>query len=321
VSSGFAELARFARTGLAGGQRALLAHLVRVEGSHYRRAGARAVIAEDGASAGAISAGCLEADLALRIPELHRQKSPAFVEYDLRADDDSAWGLGLGCGGRLTIRLASVDEDVARELERIAHALSEGRVVRVETELPGGKTCVEDIEPPLSLIVCGSGPDAAALAAQALLVGWTVRAFAVRIGAAAGSRFRGLGVPLAAPGEIPRVAKRRRTAAVVMTHNFADDLEMLSRLSGIPLAYLGVLGPRERTRRLANALRLEGIALEALHAPAGLDIGAETPEEIAVAIAAEVHARVAGRTGGFLRDRPGAIHAPDPGPAVTADCR
>lgn len=322
-AGGFAELARFARAALARGQRAALAHLVRVEGSHYRRAGARAVIVEDGGSAGAISAGCLEADLALRIPELHRQKAAAaFVQYDLTADDDSAWGLGLGCGGRLTIRLAPVGEQVVRELERIAEMLSTGRAARVETELPGGETYVEEIEPLVSLLICGAGPDAAALARQALLVGWTVRAAAVKIGTAAERRFRDLGVPLEAPGEIPQIAIGPRTAAVVMTHGFVDDLEMLSRLAGARLAYLGLLGPRERTRRLVSALRSDGIALDALHAPAGLDIGAETPEEIALAIAAEIHARLAGRPGGFLRDRPGAIHAPDPAAAaVTAGCR
>jgi xanthine dehydrogenase accessory factor len=318
----FAELARFARAALEERRRAVLAHLVRVEGSHYRRAGARAVLAEDGGSAGAISAGCLEADLALRIPEVYRRKAAELVEYDLTADDDGAWGLGMGCGGRLTIRLSPVDDRVARELERIAGTLSAGRAARVETQLPDGDTCVEEIEPPVSLLVCGAGPDAAVLARQALLLGWNVHAASVKSGEAAERRFRDLGIALAAPAGIAQLAQRRRTAAVVMTHSFVDDLEMLTRLAGAPLAYLGVLGPRERTRRLVGALRSDGIILDAIHAPAGLDIGAETPEEIALAIAAEIHARLAGRPGGFLRDRAGAIHAPDPETAaVTAGCR
>ena len=95
-----------------------------------------------------------------------------------------------------------------------------------------------------------------------------------------------------------------------MTHGFLDDLEMLTRLAPFSLTYIGVLGPRDRTRRLEQALASEGIHIsdQGAHAPAGLDIGAETPEEIALAIAAEIQACLTGARGGFLKNGSGPIH-------------
>jgi len=304
----FAALAAFGREVLGRGQRAVLAHLVKADGSHYRCVGARAVLAEDGSSAGAISAGCLEADLAERIPAVCESNAAMLVEYDLSSGDDTVWGLGLGCGGRLVIRLVPIDETVVADLEKTSSALSRGETARLETELPGGGRLVEEIEPAISLLICGSGPDAAPLASQALLLGWNVEVVARRAGAAVVRRFEDLGITLRAPDDIASLARSGRTAAVVMTHRFLDDLEMLTRLAPARLAYLGVLGPKERTRRLEQALASDGIQISTAHAPAGLDIGAETPEEIALAIAAEIHACFTGTRGGFLKNRSGPIH-------------
>jgi xanthine dehydrogenase accessory factor len=103
------------------------------------------------------------------------------------------------------------------------------------------------------------------------------------------------------------------TAAVVMTHNYFHDLEVLNVLLNKPLRYLGCLGPRRRTERLLSQLRDAREALQTrwhgrLHAPVGIDIGAETSSEIALSIAAEILAVSRGRHGGPLHDREGAIH-------------
>jgi xanthine dehydrogenase accessory factor len=96
--------------------------------------------------------------------------------------------------------------------------------------------------------------------------------------------------------------------AVLMTHNYLRDLEYLSALLGAELAYLGVLGPRKRTLQLLRDLhRVDPI--DRVQGPAGLDIGAEGPDEVAWAIVAEMLAVRRGRSGGFLRNRRAPIHA------------
>jgi xanthine/CO dehydrogenase XdhC/CoxF family maturation factor len=97
-------------------------------------------------------------------------------------------------------------------------------------------------------------------------------------------------------------------AAVVMSHNYERDLVQLGALLTAGIPYIGVLGPRRRTRRMLDDLKANEADVAGLYAPVGLDIGAETPEEIALAIVAEVQAVSADRLGAPLRERPGAIH-------------
>jgi xanthine/CO dehydrogenase XdhC/CoxF family maturation factor len=97
------------------------------------------------------------------------------------------------------------------------------------------------------------------------------------------------------------------TAAIVMAHNFGRDAAVLGSLLKTPRAYIGVLGPRQRTARLLEAAGATGDE-HRLFSPIGLDIGAETPEEIALSILAEITAFAAGRPGGSLRRRTGPIH-------------
>lgn len=294
--SGPGDLARLAREALAAGENGLVAEVVEVEGSHYRREGARMVLTRTGRSAGAISGGCLEADVARRLGEVCAGGRPVLVEYDMRAEGDAFWGFGLGCNGRVTIRLSPLDERVVKGLEAV--------------------------EPRVSLLICGAGPDALPLARLSLLLGWPVHVVAPRPTDVARERFAGVASEgLQVPADLGRLANGPGAAAVVMTHNFLDDLDLIGRLAGSPLLYLGVLGPRERVRRLEARLRRNGIALDAtlLHSPAGLDIGADGPEEIALAIVAEIQATVAGRSAGSLRDRSGPIHggADEAGRSVT----
>jgi len=102
-----------------------------------------------------------------------------------------------------------------------------------------------------------------------------------------------------------------------MTHNYLHDRDFLRGLLVRPEPfpfYLGVLGPRARTERMLRELAAEGVVLPAglsarLYAPIGLDVGSEGPEEIALAVVAEIMAVERTRRAGFLRDRPGPIHA------------
>jgi xanthine/CO dehydrogenase XdhC/CoxF family maturation factor len=102
-----------------------------------------------------------------------------------------------------------------------------------------------------------------------------------------------------------------------MTHHYLHDKAYLGWLLGTPARYVGVLGPKRRTEDLLRDLRGEGVpvseeAAERVRGPAGLDLGADGPEQIALALLAEIQAVLGGRPGGPLRERKGPIHDPAP---------
>ncbi|MGC1394714.1 MAG: XdhC family protein, partial [Coleofasciculaceae cyanobacterium] len=112
-----------------------------------------------------------------------------------------------------------------------------------------------------------------------------------------------------------KVCLNSGTVAVVMTHNYLHDQEILRTLLPSTVSYIGILGPKSRTQQLLSELEEEGInptyeQLQRLYGPVGLDIGADTPEEIALAIIAEIKAVLADRGAGFLRNRTQPIHQP-----------
>jgi len=179
---------------------------------------------------------------------------------------------------------------------------------RVE-EVDGERVFYEPLLPPLRLLVCGAGHDAIPLVRQASELGWRVVVVDVRDALLTPERF-GMGVDFANPNPeaaADALAPDLRTAAVLMSHNYLRDIAYLQSFLDRPLAYLGVLGPRGRTEQmLAQIGRPE--AIDRLHAPAGLDIGAEGAEEVAHAIIAEILSVLRDRSGGPLRDRSGPIH-------------
>jgi xanthine/CO dehydrogenase XdhC/CoxF family maturation factor len=184
-------------------------------------------------------------------------------------------------------------------------------------ELAGGvRAFVEVLEPPLRLLVCGAGHDAAPLVRQAAALGWSPIVVDDRPEFLNRDRFpEAVGfVTVERPDKMAEVAPvDERTHVVVMTHNFLRDKEYVRSLLGSPARFVELLGPRVRTERLFAELREEGLdlsedTLTRFRTPAGLDLGAEGPEEIAAAICAEIVAVRRGRGAGFLKDRPGPIH-------------
>lgn len=291
----------------AGGGVPVLATLTSVEGSAYRAPGARMVVREGGATVGAISGGCLEKDVAAHAEQVRAALRPRLIHYDLTEQDDAPWGLGMGCAAKLGVVLepcvggapAWLREAVARAARRetavVVVSAAGTRLAGTDEPSRSGDDAFTDVmPPPLLVAVCGDGPDTVPLLALAEAMGWVAR-------------------PVRKDEELPRLDAR--SAAVVMTHNYPRDLALLGALLGTPARYIGVLGPRRRTERLLNDLAEGGVhpqpaQLARLFAPVGLDIGAEAPEEIALAILAEVRAAFAGRPGGRLRERPGPIHRP-----------
>ena len=184
-------------------------------------------------------------------------------------------------------------------------------------QLPKGEVevLIEAIQPPVPLAIFGAGHDAMPLVHFAKELGWHVTVVDSRQSYATTDRF-----PLADAVVFSRtesihshITVDHHTVAVVMTHNYLQDRELLKTLLQSPLRYLGILGPKSRTERLLQELREQGVAptekhLLRLYSPVGIDIGADTPEEIALSIVAEIQAVLANRAGGLLRNRQGPIH-------------
>jgi xanthine dehydrogenase accessory factor len=309
---------------------AVLATLVRVEGSSYRLPGARLLWLPDGTRAGSISGGCLEEEVIERARQVSATGRAAAVSYDTATENDLIWGSGSGCAGRVHLLIEPL---TARRPAWIA-ALRENQCARRDTALavvhandPALGTQLADgvpahpgiffetIPPPPHLVVFGAGDDARPLVRMARELGWQVTVVDSRAAYATAARFPEATSVLAQSPEsvITAVAPGTRSLAVVMTHRFRDDAVLLRHLLAAPLAYLGVLGPRRRTERLLAEIKEAGFAvtpamLAQLHAPVGLDLGGSSPEAVALAILAEMQCRLMGRTPIHLRERMAPIH-------------
>ena len=207
-------------------------------------------------------------------------------------------------------------EALTRDLSAL---LDGGRSQSATYQMEGApvQVLLELVEPPLALTVCGAGPDAEPLVTLAANLGWTPVVFDHRAAFARPERFPAAARVVTGAREefAAAVPPRAGEVAVLMTHSYPTDLTYLEQLAPRHLRYIGVLGPRRRLERLLEELGDRAPATAALYGPAGLDIGADTPAEIALSIVAEIRAVLAGRGGTPLRDRPEPIHSA----ACTAD--
>jgi xanthine dehydrogenase accessory factor len=277
------------------GEPLALATLVASRGSSYRRPGARMLVCADGTTAGSLSGGCLEEEVAARALQVLRQNGPALMSFDTR--------LRFGCNGSIDVFVERVRDNF---LSQLAANFAERRSCRAVTVLAGASdevgtslanrdreipadAFVQEIEPPVRLLIFGEGPESRSLRALAEVLGWDA-------------------LEIDQPGDLASHADHR-TAAIVKSHNYGRDFAALCPLLKLDLPYVGLLGPRKRRDQLLNAILDEGIAINAdVFGPAGLDLGAETPEELALALVAEIQAVFAGATAEPLRDRKAPIH-------------
>ncbi len=366
------------------GERCVLATVVSVEGSSYRRPGARMLVCEGGTSTGTISAGCLEGDVIEHAKHVMRRGAAKLVEYDTASTgEEMAWGLGLGCNGIVHVLVEPLvsrslyvealrrsceaqadiapvsvvtvfqhtpsesgpaegrveigarlfindDGEVSREKlsDRVA-AMLEGEMRELSRggETSGARVCdvdggtvkvlIETLLPPVPLVIFGAGHDVLPIVELARGLGWQTEVVDPQARPVSRSRFAVADrVTLSRPEEVgAQVSITPRTLTLLMSHNYSHDLELLKFLLASPALYIGVMGPRKRTERMlselaagGDAYRLEEAGLSRLHSPAGLDIGANAPAEIALSIVAEMRAVLDGRRGGMLRERRGSIH-------------
>src|SRR5581483_1873465 len=183
-------------------------------------------------------------------------------------------------------------------------------------DLSTGKAAVfiDMIQPSLHLVIFGAVNDAVPLVRLAKEMGWYVTIVDGRPGYAIRAKFPTADeLIVARPKTIESITLNDRAMAVVMNHNYIDDLGVLRFLLITPAKYIGLLGPKRRSEKLLSDLRDEGFELSdnqlsRIHGPVGIDIGADTPEEVALAIVAEIKAVAAGRTVRMSRDLEGPLH-------------
>jgi xanthine dehydrogenase accessory factor len=201
--------------------------------------------------------------------------------------------------------------------DEAAGALAEGSTSAMQLVTQDGESrvFVEVLRPPLRLVVCGAGHDAIPLVREGAQLGWRVDVVDDRASFLAAERFRTARSFIECqPGDVAeRAVIDERSYVVVMSHNYLRDRDYLRSLLPSKAAYIGMLGPHARLRRLLGDLETDGFIptsdqLERTHGPAGLDLGGEGPEEIATSIVAEILAVSKGREAGFLRQRSGPIH-------------
>jgi xanthine dehydrogenase accessory factor len=246
---------------LASGGKAALVTIVRANGSTPQRVGAKMLVHEDGRTVGTIGGGCYENDACQKARLAMTTGKPQLVRYDL--NDDFAEESGLICGGQMDV-------------------------------------FIEPIAAGTQLFVFGAGHVGYQVARLGALVGFRVHVVDDRERFANPGRFPD--AALVAADDIPAWLSThplpRGAYAVVVTRGHRHDLDAMRALVAQDLSYLGLIGSRAKIARLYDVLLAEGTPpdrLREVHAPIGLDIGAVTPEEIAVAIVAELIATKYGR--------------------------
>jgi xanthine/CO dehydrogenase XdhC/CoxF family maturation factor len=310
---------------------AVLATLVSVEGSSYRRAGARLLIADDGRYAGAISGGCLEAEL-IRKARWSVRNGAIVQRFSTEFDDTADIPYGLGCGGTVDVLLESSGTPEFSAMLRALEVSLTGHVQLVRTWLPAARRPLrrsvngyhaneedsvllalrddndfyEDVLlPPQRVVLCGAGDDAPPIASLSTLMGWDVVVADGRAQWARAERFSEVQrVELVV--DPARFVLHAGDAVVVMTHSYEQDREWLAAALPIGVRYLGLLGSRHRSALLMSeaAARLgwpvEQVCAQ-VFAPIGLDLGGDGAESIALAIVAEIQARCEGKLGSSQR--------------------
>ncbi|TKK71664.1 XdhC family protein [Ilyomonas limi] len=355
------------------GRQSALATVVSVEGSSYRRPGARMLVTDDGMLTGAISGGCLEGDALRKALLVMQQQKPMLATYDTTDEDDAKLGVQLGCNGIVHILIEPIntaDENNPVELLKIVTGKRRSAVIATLFSLQDRKaaqpgTCllltedgviksaclqpelkekllrdmqaalqenrsaikeycshtiltgfIELISPPVALILFGAGNDALPVMQMAAVLGWQLTVVDGRSNYATQQRF-----PLAqqviiakADTALAHVSFDTKTAVVLMTHNYNYDIALLQQLLPLQLPYTGVLGPRKKLDRMLHELEEKGMEitpqqLQSVYGPMGLDVGAETSEEIALSVLAEIKAVMAGSNGSPLRSKLHTIHS------------
>ncbi len=286
---------------------------------------------------GSVSGGCVESEVYEACRDVLRGERPQLLTYGI--SDEQAFQVGLPCGGEIDVFVQEEDRELTERIE----SLGDGRAVLFTdlelgsqrlalegedpladellrgghskvVELDGRRTFAEVFGPAPRLLVFGAVDTAEALCAAAKRLGWRTIVADARGRFATAERIPSADELIVAWPEdvLERVQPDHATAVVVLTHDEKFDLPALAGTLETDAFYVGALGSRRNQEKRRERLLDAGVseeALERIHGPAGLDLGAHTPAETALSILAEILAVRAGRAGGALRESTQRIHA------------
>jgi xanthine/CO dehydrogenase XdhC/CoxF family maturation factor len=320
------------------GLKNVLASVVHLEGSSYRKPGVRMLISEDLTSVGAVSGGCVEKEIIQRAKTVFRDNKPKIITYDGR--------YRLGCEGILYILIEPIT--ISEEfLTTFTKAYSKRESLKIESNFTLEDECFGDfgsmitfenqkqfsfiksfipekntqllsqiLQPAFKLVIIGGEHDAVQLCKIAANLGWEIEVITSAKDSKQLSDFPGASKVL---GESPETIEfkdiKENCAIVLMNHSYVQDLKYLVKLSEKNCSnYIGILGAPKRRERLFNELfefapETTEAFLETIYTPAGLHIGAKTPQEIAISIIAEILAVTRNKEPFSLRNITGKIHS------------
>lgn len=319
------------------GLKSVLVSVVALNGSSYRKPGVRMLIIENGKMIGAVSGGCVEKEIVLQSQTVFNTGKAKMMTYNGR--------YRLGCEGILYILIEPLNlnkvftsalskclnqrvpfEILSYYKKQEGVHLGLGSFMSIDSRLfpvsTSNKSEVSELQvfkqnmlPFFKLIVIGAEHDAVQLCRYASLTGWEVTIIAGIKESKSINEFPGAHTLLTTTPEFFDLSNiDNQTAIVLMTHNFAYDLRYLETLKDTNVSYVGLLGPSKRKNDLLSQLieycpEISDEFLELIHGPAGLNIGSETPQEIAISIVSEILAFTRKQNPLSLNQKVGRIHS------------
>ncbi len=316
-------------------KKTVLATVVALEGSSYRRPGVRMLIREDGTAIGAVSGGCVEKEVIRQTQTVFNDGISKMMTYDGR--------YRLGCEGLLYILIEPFEPNTIF-LSAFQDNLKKRSPIQVSCYYSKSGGCHEsfgsvffidqnrypirksfeldknlmvfkqEMEPCFKLLIIGAEHDAVQLSSYAALTGWDVTVVATPSEEKTLVDFPGAQELLCVDSESLSVENiDNQTAVLLMTHSYVKDLKYLLRIRNTRPAYLGILGPAKRREKLLNELierhpEINDSFFDSVYGPAGLNVGAETAQEIGIAILAEILAVVRKQTPIMLKHKSSPIH-------------
>ncbi len=329
------DIIRSAQLAEQKGIKTCLASVVSLDGSSYRRPGVRMSVQSDGKMIGAVSGGCVEKEVLRQAQSVFETDQPKLMVYDGR--------YRLGCEGILYIliepfqpesafyeafekqcasrRSFTISSTFSKEENHMHYGMSTFHLNETSFAMRDHKNTEDFLEsfeqkikPGFKLVIVGSEHDAVQLCKYASSTGWEVDLVAPPDDPKSIENFPGasnyLGI---SEQEFGQIDFDSQTALMFMTHSYVKDLKYLLAIVDKEVPYIGLLGPSKRREKLINEMleRNEDISdefFDRLHGPAGINIGAETPQEIAISILAEILTVIRNQKPVSLKDKTGGIH-------------